>query len=76
MTGCRPAWPQISRLRAAGLKIQHLLGRGIRALSTGEMRKIQIARALQKLPEIMILDEPFDGLDEASRRDLAKLSMA
>jgi molybdate transport system ATP-binding protein len=57
----------------AGLKIQHLLGRGIRALSTGEMRKIQIARALQKLPEIMILDEPFDGLDESSRRDLAQI---
>ncbi len=57
----------------AALKIQHLLGRGIRALSTGEMRKIQIARALQKLPEIMILDEPFDGLDEASRRDLAQI---
>ncbi len=57
----------------ARLKIQHLLGRGIRALSTGEMRKIQIARALQKLPEIMILDEPFDGLDESSRRDLAQI---
>jgi molybdate transport system ATP-binding protein len=57
----------------ARFKIQHLLGRGIRALSTGEMRKIQIARALQKLPEILILDEPFDGLDESSRRDLAQI---
>ena len=57
----------------AGLKIQHLLDRGLRALSTGEMRKIQIARALQKLPEIMILDEPFDGLDESSRHDLGQI---
>lgn len=57
----------------AGLKIKHLLNRGIRALSTGEMRKVQIARALQKHPDIMILDEPFDGLDESSRRDLAQI---
>jgi molybdate transport system ATP-binding protein len=58
---------------AARLKINHLLGRGIRALSTGEMRKVQIARVLLKSPEIMILDEPFDGLDEFSRRDLAQI---
>jgi molybdate transport system ATP-binding protein len=57
----------------AGLKIKHLLNRGIRALSTGEMRKVQIARALQKHPDIVILDEPFDGLDESSRRDLAQI---
>jgi molybdate transport system ATP-binding protein len=57
----------------AGLKIQHLLDRGIRALSTGEMRKTQLARILLKQPDIMILDEPFDGLDETSRRDLAQI---
>jgi molybdate transport system ATP-binding protein len=57
----------------ARFKINHLLGRGIRALSTGEMRKVQIARVLLKSPEIMILDEPFDGLDEASRQDLARI---
>ena len=57
----------------AKLKIGHLLGRGIRALSTGEMRKVQIARVLLKSPQIMILDEPFDGLDKKSRQDLAQL---
>lgn len=57
----------------ARLKINHLLGRGIRALSTGEMRKVQIARVLLKSPEILILDEPFDGLDESARRDLARI---
>ncbi len=55
------------------LKIEYLLGRGIRVLSTGEMRKVQIARMLLNAPEIMILDEPFDGLDEASRHDLAQI---
>jgi len=43
----------------ARLEINHLLARGIRALSTGEMRKVQIARVLLKSPEIMILDEPM-----------------
>jgi molybdate transport system ATP-binding protein len=57
----------------AGLKIQPLLDRGVRALSTGEMRKIQLARILLKQPDVMILDEPFDGLDEISRRDLAQI---
>ena len=57
----------------ARLKINHLLARGIRVLSTGEMRKVQIARVLLKSPEIMILDEPFDGLDESSRQDLAQI---
>jgi molybdate transport system ATP-binding protein len=58
---------------AAGLNIQHLLGRGLRALSTGEMRKVQIARLLLDAPEIMILDEPFDGLDQSARQDLSQV---
>ena len=56
---------------AAELKIPSLLEREIRVLSTGEMRKVQIARILINSPEILILDEPFDGLDEASRIDLS-----
>ena len=58
---------------AAELKIPSLLEREIRVLSTGEMRKVQIARILVNAPEILILDEPFDGLDEASRTDLAQI---
>ena len=58
---------------AAELKIQDLLEREIRVLSTGEMRKVQIARVLINSPEILILDEPFDGLDQSSRKDLAQI---
>jgi molybdate transport system ATP-binding protein len=58
---------------AAELKIQYLLEREIRVLSTGEMRKVQIARILINSPEILILDEPFDGLDQSSRTDLAQI---
>jgi molybdate transport system ATP-binding protein len=54
------------------LDIQYLLHRGIGSLSTGEMRKTLIARALIKSPRLLILDEPFDGLDERSRASLAE----
>ena len=54
------------------LGIRHLLERGITLLSTGEMRKTLIARALMKSPKLLILDEPFDGLDESSRASLAE----
>ncbi|MDD5169733.1 MAG: ATP-binding cassette domain-containing protein, partial [Syntrophales bacterium] len=50
------------------LDIRYLLKRSIRYLSTGEMRKVIIARALMKSPDILILDEPFAGLDIASRK--------
>jgi molybdate transport system ATP-binding protein len=57
---------------AALLGIRHLLQRSVTSLSTGEMRKTLIARALMKSPKLLILDEPFDGLDERSRSVLAE----
>ena len=53
------------------MEIDYLLDRGIRFLSTGEMRKVLIARALMKSPRLLILDQPFDGLDAHSRDRLA-----
>jgi molybdate transport system ATP-binding protein len=50
--------------------IEPLLARPMRFLSNGETRKILIARALMKKPDLLILDEPFDGLDSGSRERL------
>jgi molybdate transport system ATP-binding protein len=50
-----------------------LLDRGIKYLSSGEMRKIITAEALMNHPEVLILDEPYDGLDIQSRKDLTAL---
>jgi len=39
------------------------------AMSFGELRKVLTLRALVHDPELLIFDEPFDGLDAMSRRD-------
>ncbi|RLM21119.1 molybdate ABC transporter ATP-binding protein ModF [Brenneria alni] len=51
--------------------IGHLLDRRFKYLSTGETRKTMLCQALIPQPDLLILDEPFDGLDVASREQLA-----
>jgi len=58
---------------ARQLDFVDLLQRGIRFLSTGEMRKVIICRALLRQPQMLVLDEPFDGLDKSSCAVLQQL---
>jgi len=55
---------------AGKLRIESILGRNILSISSGEMAKTLIARALLKKPRLLILDEPYDGLDHQSRLSL------
>ncbi len=60
------------RLLDAGL-LQKLEGRGIRNLSTGEFRQVLIAREAGHHPDLIVLDEPWEGLDVAARPRLSAL---
>ncbi|RWR02182.1 molybdenum ABC transporter ATP-binding protein [[Pantoea] beijingensis] len=51
--------------------ITSLLQRRFKYLSTGETRKTLLCQALMAQPDLLILDEPFDGLDVESRANLA-----
>ena len=52
------------------LNIESLQGKIVHYLSGGEKKKVALAGALVLEPALLVLDEPFTGLDPMSRRDL------
>ncbi|MCR9924236.1 molybdate ABC transporter ATP-binding protein ModF [Vibrio alginolyticus] len=54
------------------LDLSHLKDSGFRVLSTGETRRVMLARALATQPDLVLLDNPFTGLDIAHRAVLAR----
>ena len=55
---------------AGELGITALLDRDAGKLSGGEIQKVALARALALQPEVVIMDEPFTYLDEATVHDI------
>lgn len=50
--------------------LKHVIDKGFRKLSTGESRKVIIIRALLQTHDLLVFDEPFDGLDAQSQQHL------
>lgn len=75
-----PIWlptPKKLRQRVADclkrVNAQGLIDKRVGALSGGEVQRVLLAMALEPLPNILILDEPMSGVDEAGERQLLKL---
>ncbi len=54
-------------------QMENFKNRSIFSLSTGQLRRLLLARAMLGKPEILLLDEPYNGLDVFARKDFNKL---
>ncbi|MEU6120344.1 ATP-binding cassette domain-containing protein [Streptomyces sp. NPDC047123] len=73
----QPMWREYDdRLRAKAADLLSSVGcaelteRSIRVCSQGERARVRVARALMADPAVLLLDEPFAGLDLPAREDL------
>jgi ABC-2 type transport system ATP-binding protein len=65
-------------LRAATLwmervEIAHRAGDEVQALSSGNQQRVQLAIALVHAPDLLILDEPFSGLDPLAVENMKRI---
>ncbi len=56
--------------------LSHVSRQEARTLSGGERRKLEIARALVTRPKLILLDEPFSGVDPIAVQDLQREILA
>lgn len=57
----------------ADFGIPSLLSKQVVMLSSGELRRLQIVKALMTAPRVLIIDNPFIGLDAGTRTQLTDL---
>lgn len=72
--GCGARWARVQTehiLEVVGMT-QHM-HRRLRGYSKGMRQRIKIALALAHDPEVLVLDEPFNGLDPVGRREMMTL---
>jgi len=68
--------PEIERKAGeilALLEIPHLAGRPVTEMSSGEARRVLLARALVHQPRALVLDEPSNSLDVFAQNELREI---
>jgi len=60
----------MARAALRELKVEDLADRPAHTLSGGEARRVHLARGIVTRPDVLLLDEPFAGLDPSTRADL------
>jgi ABC-type sulfate/molybdate transport systems ATPase subunit len=68
----RPQRAQRAREALEAIGAGHLARRPATALSGGERRRVHLARVLAVRPDVLLLDEPFAGLDPEVRAALLR----
>lgn len=58
------------RAAMAELGIGHVAGRAVQDLSGGEFQRLLLARALLAEPELLVMDEPAQGIDVVGQAEL------
>lgn len=66
----KPVYELRKRQAVALFRLGRLIERSMVALSNGEHQRVQLARAWCRSSTMLILDEPFQGLDIAARAEL------
>lgn len=61
---------------ATRFQLEHLWDAPVQALSWGQKRKLCIAAALRRKPKLLLLDEPFSGLDYPGMREMRSVLLA
>ena len=69
----RSKWDDNGEALRDELKIGHIKKSPATALSGGERRRVEIARALASRPSFILLDEPFTGIDPIAIADISEL---
>jgi energy-coupling factor transport system ATP-binding protein len=60
-------------LRLVGLDPDEFASRMVDQLSGGQQRRVALAGLLARRPRVLVLDEPFAGLDEAAKVGLTEV---